>query len=240
MAQDLTLQESQAQTQSEDNLAQQVYQSRRAKVLYDDPTDDGSVDLTDEGTEETITAESDELDVDVESLDFTDLPDDPEQDTEEFVEGSPRFEQFKSDFKSAFGMEMSDAKDLLVGLQQQALKQALNEQKYELSAAWNAPISVVEQRLAVVAKMWSQLPPDKQQAYDSVKGAIALYTKHEKSGKAAVASKVTAKSTQKPPTNDKGYMYTEKQIERMTPEEWALNSQRVMYAYANGRVKRNA
>lgn len=189
-----------------------------------------------DGAVEPSTAEDD-----TELPDLDDLPEDPEEgdEEEEFVEGSKRFEQFKDDFVKAFGLPMEEAKELVLGLRDESSKRQVNEQKYELSAAWNVPVTEVDRRLAVVAKVWSKLPADKQQAYDSTKGAQVLYARHEaQQSKSATAKGSQRTSTKATGTSSAKYWYTQSQIERMAPEEYSANADRIMVAYAQNKVKK--
>lgn len=179
--------------------------------------------------------------VDDELPELGDLPDDPESEEEdEFTEGSPRFEQFKSDFQKAFGLPMEEARDLVQSLKQDAVKRELNEQKYELSSAWDVPVTEVDRRLAIVAKMWAKLPADKKQAYDSTRGAQVLYTRYEQQQAKKGSSRGSQSSVKqsKQSTDKGGYMFTQKQIDSMDAATYSQNADAIMIAYAQGRVKR--
>lgn len=216
-----------------------MYQSSRAKVLYPNefPTD-GEVNL-DEDDELLDTPANESVGDELPELDLDELPEDPEAEEEDFVEGSPRFEQFRSDFTKAFGLPLEEARDLVQGLQQESIKRSLNEQKYELSAAWDVPVTEVERRLMVVKTLWDKLPSDKQQAYDSTKGAQALYARYEQQQQRKGAAKATKTSTKgvSGGTSSK-YWYSESQINSMDAATYAQNANRIMVAYAQGRVKR--
>jgi hypothetical protein len=172
------------------------------------------------------------------------LPEDPETEVDEddFVEGSPRFEQFRTDFTKAFGLPLEEARDLVQGLKEESVKRVVNEQKYELSAVWDVPVTEVERRLMIVKTMWDKLPPDKQQAYDSPKGAQVLYAKYEEKNTRKSATKThTSTSTansQKGSTASK-YWYTESQINAMDDATYKQHNERIMVAYAQGRVRKN-
>ena len=85
-----------------------MYQGSRAKVLYQDaPTDGETVDTLLDDDDELVPTAKEEGDLgDLPELD--DLPEDPEEGDgeDDFVEGSPRFEQFRSDFTKAFGLPL--------------------------------------------------------------------------------------------------------------------------------------
>lgn len=228
-----------------DQQAEQLYKTGRAQIIYPKQEDDevlldGSDELPAlEGDEGTVTEEVESDETELPELD--DLPEDPEEDEEEeeFVEGSKRFEQFKDDFVKAFGLPMEEAKELVLGLREESGKRAINEQKYELSAAWNVPVTEVDRRLAVVAKVWAKLPADKQQAYDSTKGAQVLYARHEaQQSKSATTKGSQRTSTKATGTASSKYWYTQSQIERMAPEEYSANADRIMVAYAQNKVKK--
>ena len=230
-------QESPQQQQSplESQLLNNVVQGSRAQVIYDSPVDDSEdVEL------EEVSGGEDELDSDELDVDLTDLPDDPEEEPEDdFVEGSPRFEQFKEDFNKAFGLPLEEARDLVQSLKEDSVKRQLNEQKYELSAAWDVPVTVVDQRLAVVAKMWEKLPADKKAAYDSTKGAQLLWNQYETKRASTGAAKVskTMKSTAKQTSTPK-WLYTQRQIDQMDAATYSAEADKIMLAYAQGKVKR--
>jgi len=198
------------------------------------------------GTDDSL--DEDELIIDTANLEEVDelpeldeLPEDPEEDdTEDFVEGSPRFEQFRNDFTKAFGLPLEEARDLVQGLKQEAVKRAVNEQKYELSAAWDVPVTEVERRLMIVKTMWDKLPPDKQQAYDSPKGAQVLYARYEEKNTRTSATKATTSTStakQKGSTASK-YWYTESQINAMDDATYKSQADRIMVAYAQGKVRK--
>jgi hypothetical protein len=117
------------------------------------------------------------------------------------------------------------------------VKREVNEQKYELSNAWQVPVSEVEQRLVIVKSMWDKLPPDKQQAYDSPKGAQVLYARYESTSK---KQGTTQSSTKKAgvSTPASKWAYTESQIQRMDQATYSANADRIMVAYAKGLVKK--
>lgn len=205
-------------------------------------------DAPEEITSEVDLSDDDELllpanDLDGEELpelDLDGLPEDPEEEGEDdFVEGSPRFEQFRNDFTKAFGLPLEEARDLVQGLQQESIKRSLNEQKYELSATWDVPVTEVERRLAVVKTMWDKLPRDKQQAYDSTKGAQVLYARYEQQQQRKGSTKATKTSTKgSSGASTSKYWYSEQQINSMDAATYAQNANRIMVAYAQGRVKR--
>jgi hypothetical protein len=213
-----------------------VYRGSRATIKYD--LGDDQVDDTED--DELVLDTANELDISGDELpDISDLPLDPEQPEEdEFVEGSPRFEQFRSDFDKAFGIPLEEARDLVQGLRDDSIKRAVNEQKYELSAAWNVSVTEVEQRLAVVKTLWDKLPPDKQQAYDSPKGAQVLYARYEQDQQRRGTAKVKSSTKVSPANGGNKYWYTQAQIDRMPQDEYYKQSDRIMLAYAQGRVRR--
>jgi hypothetical protein len=222
-----------------------VYQSSRAKIIYQDAPTEGEdlSTLLDEDDELNLpTANSDDSE-DLEDLpELDELPEDPEEDEEDdFVEGSPRFEQFRSEFTKAFGLPLEEARDLVQGLQHESAKRSLNEQKYELSAAWDVPVTEVDKRLAIVKTLWDKLPRDKQQAYDTTKGAQALYAKYVQSQQRKSSTKGaggTKGSSLAGGKSSSKYWYSESQINAMDAATYAQNSNRIMVAYAQGRVKR--
>lgn len=219
-----------------------VYQatSNRATVVVPTITPAKTEDLTDELTEEVDEGEEDGV---VDDLpDLGDLPEDPEEgEDEEFVEGSPRFEQFKSDFQKALGLPLDEARNLVQSLKEDSIKREVNEQKYELSASWDVPVTEVDRRLAIVAKMWNKLPADRKQAYDSTKGAQVLYTRYEQQQNKKGATKGTQSSVKgsgKQAANKSGYSFTQQQIDNMDAQTYSQNANAIMVAYAQGKVKR--
>lgn len=232
------------QSNQEPQQEQKVYQSSRAKVVYTEPSDLADVDLSDDEDVTPANLESLAEDYEEDALpDLEDLPEDPEEEDEEddFVEGSKRFEQFRSDFTKAFGLPLEEARDLVQGLQAESTKRAINEQKYELSASWDVPVTEVDKRLMIVKTMWDKLPADKQQAYDSTKGAQALYARYEQSQQRKSTAKGTSSAKGKGlagATTQSKYWYTEKQINAMDAATYSGNADRILMAYAQGRVKR--
>lgn len=218
-----------------------VYQTSRAKVLYEQDPSTISEDVNLDEDDELVLTPANELDEGDELPDLDGLPEEPEEEEDEFVEGSPRFEQFRSDFTKAFGLPLEDARDLVQGLQAESIKRSLNEQKYELSAAWDVPVTEVDRRLMVVKTMWDKLPSDKQQAYDSTKGAQALYARYEQQQQrkgATKAAKTSTKGASSSSGSQSKYWYSESQINSMDAATYAQNANRIMVAYAQGRVKR--
>lgn len=217
------------------------YQAGRATIIYNDP---GNVD---ESLDDDLLSEGEPELVDVNNLQADDadldaladgLLDDETEEDSEFVEGSPRFEAFKSDFNKAFGIELADAVELVQGLQNDKITRAVNEQKYELGAHWEIPVSQVEQRLAVVAKLWNKLPAERRADFDNPKGAITLWAKYEASqGKRAGGIvKSQGKGTVQSSTK---YTFTESQINAMDQSTYDKNSAAILNAYATGRVKKS-
>lgn len=230
-------QQPQAETESVPQVPEAV-QSSRATIIYsDDLANESLDDLEDEDLDVSgdEVGDDDEFDVDLDSL-----PEDPEEGEEEFAEGSKRFEQFREDFNKAFGLPLDEAKVLIQDLRAEQQKRQINEDKYVLSTEWNVPVKEVEARLAVVAKMWKTLPPDKQQAYDSVKGAQILWNQHSSRKSKSSANKVssTMGSTAKPSTGQPRWLYTQKQIDNMDMATYSAEAQKIMLAYAQGKVKR--
>lgn len=233
--------------QLQDNQQQQestplYLSSNRARIIYDD-----NVMGTDEQLDDVL--EDDELldpakpeGEDDELPELDELPEDPEEEEEDdFVEGSPRFEQFRNDFTKAFGLPLEEARDLVQGLKEESVKRAVNEQKYELSAAWDVPVTEVERRLMIVKTLWDKLPPDKQQAYDSPKGAQVLYAKYSEKNTRKAATSTASTSTAKTKTTGTAskYWYTESQIESMDDATYKSQADRIMVAYAQGKVRKN-
>jgi hypothetical protein len=245
-----------AQQQSDNQQEPQAYQAsnNRATVLPLSTPYAGTNSVTSPAAKEVGEEElelgsdtEDELGVeegteDLELPELGDLPEDPEEDGEDdFTEGSPRFEQFRGDFEKAFGLPMEEARDLVQSLKQDAVKREINEQKYELSSAWDVPVTEVDRRLAVVAKMWAKLPADKQQAYDSTKGAQVLYARYEQQQSKKGTTRATQTTTKKGTPNSSGkngYTFTQKQIDSMDAQTYSQNADAIMVAYAQGRVKR--
>ena len=87
--------------------------------------------------------------------------------------------------------------------------------------------------------MWDKLPRDKQQAYDTTKGAQALYARYEQQQQrkgTTKASKTSTKGSSGGSTSK--YWYSESQINAMDAATYSQNANRIMVAYAQGRVKR--
>ena len=202
------------------------------------------LDDTDEADEEITPANLEALAEDYaeDSLpDLGDLPEDPEEgEDDEFSEGSPRFEQFRSDFTKAFGLPMEEARDLVQQLKAESDNRVINEQKYELSAAWNVSVTEVEKRVAAIKPMWDKLTKEQQLAYDSPKGAQVLYARLEqqRQRKSTAKGGTTAKGKGLAGATKSGYMFTEAQINQMDAATYSANADRILLAYAQGKVKR--
>ena len=243
----------QQQTPQSDNLEQyqdsnQPIQAGRARIIYDSAdqvTGEGVLD-EDLGTEpveqevDLTDLQSEEADLDALASDLLTDEDTTEPEPEDdFTEGSPRFESFKQDFSKAFGIELNEAVELVQSLHTDRAQRAANEQKYELSAHWEVPVAKVEERLAIVAKLWQRLPADKQAQFDNPQGAIALWSRHE----TAAAKRTGLRSTQKTgsvgaSTARTAFDFTEKQIDSMDAATYSANATAIALAYANKRVKR--
>lgn len=217
----------------------QAVQSGRARVIYDS-ADDLDLPLPADQDTASEAALDDEADLDVLANDLLADEDTVEPEPEDdFVEGSPRFESFKEDFNKAFGIDLSEAVELVQSLHTDRAQRAANEQKYELSAHWEVPVKQVEERLAVVAKLWQRLPEDKRAQFDNPQGAIALWSRHE----AAANKRTGMRSTQKTGsvggnTARTAFDFTEKQIDNMDAATYSANATAIALAYANKRVKR--
>ena len=93
----------------------------------------------------------------------------------------------------------------------------------------------------IVKTLWDKLPADKQQAYDSTKGAQALYARYEQSQQRKSTAKSTSSAKGKGlagASTQSKYWYTESQINAMDAATYSGNADRILMAYAQGRVKR--
>lgn len=240
---------SQSQPSSQPYNEPAPIQAGRARIIYDsaDQLTGEDIEDTDLGVEPDTEIDLEGVSVPEETLDSLagDLLDDEDtldpEPEDDFTEGSPRFESFKQDFNKAFGIDLHEAVELVQSLHSDKVARAANEQKYELSAHWEVPVAQVEERLAVVAKLWQKLPTDKRQQFDNPQGAIALWSRHEQAqAKRGTGFKASSAKTGNPNggRTRTAYDFTEQQINQMDEATYSSNATAIALAYANKRVKR--
>lgn len=151
----------------------------------------------------------------------------------------PDFAKFNEDFKKYAGVDFKEAVESFKYVQQIQQQQRVNEQKQVLANEWGVDGGELESRLGQVRERWLRLKPELQQQYDTNDGIklIWTYIEKEQAKNQKVVPGLQRNSTKIPAGSQPKYDYSQRQIDKMNNEEYAKNANRIMQAYANGRVK---
>lgn len=149
------------------------------------------------------------------------------------------FAKFNEDFKKYAGVDFKEAMESFKFVQQKYHEQAVNEQKQALANEWGVQGEEFESRLTQVRERWSNLKPELQKQYDTNDGIklIWTYIEKEQAKSQKVVPGLQRSSTKIPAGSQPKYDFSQRQIDKMTNDEYQKNSGRIMTAYANGRVK---
>lgn len=152
---------------------------------------------------------------------------------------------FKSAFEKYLGFPLEDLKTYSQQYQQsqQAIKQ-LQAQNYErnsvqsLAQEWGVDYTTAQSRLNSVKERFNQYDQNMQARLDNLEGAKLIWSRLEleRNQKSQIPQFQRSSSMSNIGTaND--YMFTEKQLDNMSPEEYAQNADRIFQAYAMGLVQ---
>ncbi len=163
----------------------------------------------------------------------------PTQEQTPEVTADPDFARFNEDFKKYAGVDFKEAMESFKFVQQKYHEQAVNEQKRQLATEWGVEGDEFESRLTQVRDRWSRLKPELQKQYDTNEGIKLIWThiENEQAKNQKQVPGLQRSSTKIPAGMQAKYDFTQRQIDKMSNEEYAKNAGRIMTAYANGRVK---
>lgn len=152
---------------------------------------------------------------------------------------------FKSAFEKYLGFPLEDLKTYSQQYQQsqEAIKQ-LQAQNYERSSVqslaqeWGVDYTTAQSRLNSVKERFNQYDQNMQARLDNLEGAKLIWSRLEleRNQKSQIPQFQRSSSMSNIGTaND--YMFTEKQLDSMSPDEYAQNADRIYQAYAMGLVQ---
>lgn len=149
------------------------------------------------------------------------------------------FAKFNEDFKKYAGVDFKEAMESFQFVRQQVHQQQVNEQKQALANEWGVDATELDSRLTQVRERWQNLKPELQKQYDTNDGIklIWTYIEKEQAKTQKVVPGLQRSSTKLPAGSQAKYDFSQRQIDKMSNEEYAKNANRIMNAYANGRVK---
>ena len=152
---------------------------------------------------------------------------------------------FKTAFEKYLGFPLEDLKTYAQQYQQsqEAIKQ-LQAQNYErnsvqsLAQEWGVDYTTAQSRLNLVKERFNQYDQNMQARLDNLEGAKLIWSRLEleRNQKSQIPQFQRSSSMSNIGTaND--YMFTEKQLDSMSSDEYAQNADRIYQAYAMGLVK---
>lgn len=176
-----------------------------------------------------------------------DLPEDlgleaksEEQKAQEKV--APEFKKFAEDFEKYMGMPIDQFK----ASQQEAIEY-VNQVKAErakveatklLANEWGVDITEVEGRLEQVQKRFNKYPEDMRKRLDSVEGAKLIWAKIEQENANRLNKQVPQfQRSRGTATAQPKAMFKQSDIDKMSPEIYARNADRILKAYQLGLVQ---
>lgn len=222
-----------------------------------DETEQKLLQLDSEGntetpTEEPSTDKSEQQKPEVESN--SDLPDLAELDLpedlgleaktkeEENKEVPPEFKKFAEDFEKYMGVSLDQFKasqqEAVNYVNQVKAEQAKVEATKLLASDWGVEASEVEGRLEKVQERFNKYPEDMRKRLDSVEGAKLIWAKIEQEENARINKQVPQFQRSRGRSNGQPKaLFTQKEIENMSPEAYARNADRILRAYQMGLVQ---
>ena len=152
---------------------------------------------------------------------------------------------FKSAFEKYLGFPLEDLKTYAQQYQQsqEAIKQ-LQAQNYErnsvqaLAQEWGVDYTTAQSRLNSVKERFNQYDQNMQARLDNLEGAKLIWSRLEleRNQKSQIPQFQRSSSMSNIGTANE-FMFTEKQLDSMSPDEYAQNADRIYQAYAMGLVK---
>ena len=152
---------------------------------------------------------------------------------------------FKSAFEKYLGFPLEDLKTYSQQYQQsqEAIKQ-LQAQNYErnsvqaLAQEWGVDYTTAQSRLNSVKERFNQYDQNMQARLDNLEGAKLIWSRLEleRNQKSQIPQFQRSSSMSNIGTANE-FMFTEKQLDSMSPDEYAQNADRIYQAYAMGLVK---
>lgn len=218
-----------------------VIQTSTATIDYDSLAPEQQLDIDSEvDTSDTdAQVETPELSEEEQLLALLDSDLDADESETEEPETSDKDEdadfeaKFEQHFEKTFGMKPEDAVMLVQELVQERVDREVRGQLTELKQVWGTDDNETQQRLEAVREVYNTLSPENQTKFNNVKGAQIIWNKLQATGK---APKVLKGKSATPAKSTPKVMYTQKQIDAMSIQEYEQNAQRIAYAYANGLV----
>lgn len=152
---------------------------------------------------------------------------------------------FKAAFEKYLGFPLEDLKTYSQQYQQsqEAIKQ-LQAQNYErnsvqaLAQEWGVDYTTAQSRLNSVKERFNQYDQNMQARLDNLEGAKLIWSRLEleRNQKSQIPQFQRSSSMSNIGTANE-FMFTEKQLDSMSPDEYAQNADRIYQAYAMGLVK---
>lgn len=156
-----------------------------------------------------------------------------EVDGEEETEESPS--SFDAEFKARFGVEPSEAAEVINSLQ-------LFREETTLLRKWGVDYKEYDSRISQVSEFFETLPEDQRGNYDSVDGVLAIWNFLESNGK-TTTPKSTRKtkpgsvgSTKPRSSAPKQEIIKRSDILKMSKQDFTQNYAKITQAYIEGRV----
>lgn len=186
------------------------------------------------------------------SLDELDLPEDlglpgseegevPElPDTEEAKQFAKQFQEYLGVSVEEFRAAAQDYKKTIEYVNQVRAENYYRQSIQSLSNEWGIGGEEVESRLETIRERFNKYPKEMRDKLDSPEGAKLIWAKIEQEQKKQQPEVPTfQKSTPGSPKNAGGKkpLFTREQLEKMTPEEYAANNDKIIEAYQLGLVR---
>ena len=173
-----------------------------------------------------------------------DLPEDLglEAKNEEQKEVAPEFKKFAEDFEKYMGMPIEQFKasqqEAIQYVNQVKAEQAKVEATKLLSNEWGVEATEVESRLEQVQERFNKYPEDMRKRLDSVEGAKLIWAKIEQESASRLNKQVPQfQRSRSQSTASPKAMFTQAEIDKMSPDVYARNADRILRAYQLGLVQ---
>lgn len=217
-----------------------IYQARQATIVpASAPQAQADVNL--EGTSSASGNEAAPADEELD-LSFLDLP--TETAPAEVVAPAdealdPEDAKFKKQFEKAFGIPVEDAIKQFAEVQTIRQQQAIDKQLSDLKKAWGVDDATVASRLTEVQARFAKYPQSLQASLDNPEGAQLIWAKlvMERGGQRQTPTTGLDRSSTTPGRGTKK-MVTQAQLDALTAQEWAANSEQIAALYASGRIQK--
>jgi len=234
------------------------FQNEASPNEVTDETERKLLQLDSEGSTEAPTEEPSAVDSepqtpevesksDLPSLEQLDLPEDlgleASKEKEEEKEVAPEFKKFAEDFEKFMGVPLEQFKasqqEAVEYVNQVKAEQAKVEATKLLSNEWGIESTEVESRLERVQERFNKYPEDMRQRLDSIEGAKLIWAKIEQEENTRINKQAPAfqRSRGKSSSTGSKAVFTQREIDNMSPEVYARNADRILMAYQKGLVQ---